>query len=188
MIYEIRMTVVHTFKDTNQHYNPRKFKTTLIEYIPANGVAEAFTKAAERKHKSIIEIAKGEVNLLDKEDWGSRSENISISLDAVVAKPELEEKTLTIVKIQPQRDCDRVCCVLNNGAKLMLTKKAFEHMLELLDKELNPDAIAKFWSKEKLRKLYNDIVTVQSKLKDSTAMNDHNMNWWLITIRKLINK
>jgi len=88
MIYEIRMTVYFSVKreELNDYKN---MKVTLIEYIEAGNIAEAFNKAAEYKHEVVIDIAKGESRLFAKKAWGSRSDNISISLDAVVGKPEI---------------------------------------------------------------------------------------------------
>lgn len=89
MIYEIRMNVFFLITQMNSGDN-KKTKTTLIDYIEADGVAEAFNKAAEYKHEVIIKIAKGESELFTRKAWDNRSDNISISLDAVVAKPEIE--------------------------------------------------------------------------------------------------
>lgn len=83
------MTVVFEIqkKDSGEFM---KVKTTLIDYIEADGVGEAFNKAAEYKHEVIIKIAKGESDMWNKKAWGETSEDISISLDAVVAKPDIE--------------------------------------------------------------------------------------------------
>ena len=88
MIYEIRMTVFFSVK-RKELDDYKNFKVTLIDYLEADGVAEAFNKAAEYKHRIAIDIAKGESELFAKRAWGSTSDRIAISLDAVVAKPEL---------------------------------------------------------------------------------------------------
>lgn len=130
MIYEVRMTLGFAFKD-GSYRDPRRFKTTLIEYIGAKGVAEAFNKAAKRKHEIIIDVAKGEATLWDEKAWGPRSKSISVSIDAVVAKPELVDD-LKIINIYPEYAYGRVICVLNNGVKLRITDVVLEEMLERL--------------------------------------------------------
>ena len=71
MIYEIRMTVTFEYSTGRA-----KLKTTLIEYINANGVDEAFVKAAERKHEILVEIAKAESELWSRKAWGPHSNDI----------------------------------------------------------------------------------------------------------------
>lgn len=79
-----------------------KFKTTLIEYIEADGVAEAFNKAAERKHEIIVSVGKAEAKLWEEKAWGRRSNTISVSIDAVVAKPKLEKEMIGWYYVDPK--------------------------------------------------------------------------------------
>lgn len=143
MIYEVRMTVTFTFggkpKEARVFVEPepeRRIKTTLIEYIEANGVAEAFNKAAERKHEIIVDVGKGEAEVWDRKAWGPRSKTISISLDAVVAKPELDKKMLFIidkgelkmVSYRVNKKYDEVTCKLTNGKNLKVTGEVLRNM------------------------------------------------------------
>lgn len=132
------MTVTFVYRTGRVSY-PKDVKTTLIEYINAGGVDEAFVKASERKHEIIVELAKGEAKLLKEKAWGERSQNIQISLDAVVAKPDITIKQivskLKILSFVVDKSKDRIECHLPNGLNLMLSKPALETLLESFDSE-----------------------------------------------------
>jgi len=80
--YEVRMTLRFRLgKDGN-----KLCKSTIIEYIDADDSASAYIKAGENKHDLLIKITK---KMNDTNE-------VSIAIDAVVAKPELlDTKKLT---------------------------------------------------------------------------------------------
>jgi len=80
--YEVRMTLRFRLgKDQN-----KLCKSTVIEYLDANDLAEAYINAGEYKHELLVKIAK---KMNDANE-------VSISVDAVVAMPELlDTKKLT---------------------------------------------------------------------------------------------
>ena len=175
MIYEIRMTVTFEYS-TGRVSQDDKFKTTLIEYIDAGGVDEAFNKAAKRKHKVVINLAKGEHRLWKDEGLGSRSKHISISLDAVVAKPELSlkqvHKKVSISSFLPDYKCERVECLLNIGTSLMLTKPVLETLLESLE---SPDETPNLIP----YKVYNDAFNNMEGKKVKKRTYEYN---WLVSL------
>jgi len=149
--YEVRMTISFVFNEGRRVQSGYdRIKTTLIEYIDADGIADAFNKAAEYKHEVAIKISKGESKLFAKKAWGSKSDRIQISLDAVVAKPKLEEP-----------------------------KAIYHNMIDTVVLE-----------KKYIEKLYNDLVDIQAKIKAITGnmTGDHNINWWLAILQKLLRK
>ena len=88
MIYEVRMTIVFTFKEgTPVRSGYDRSKTTLIDYVNAKDVADAYIKAARNKLGIAIDIIK---EMQNAKRWGGTIENTSISLDAIVAKPDLQ--------------------------------------------------------------------------------------------------
>jgi len=122
MIYEIRMTIIFFLGRDGM----KKVKSTIIEYIGAKDISSAYLKAGELKRDIMTAIGK---TMIDCNE-------MSISLDAVVAKPEMVSE-LKIVDIKSQYAFARVWFILNNGAKLMLTNVVLEEILERLKHKPN---------------------------------------------------
>lgn len=137
MIYEIRMTVYFAIerKEIGDYKN---IKVTLIDYIEAEDVAEAFNKATEYKHEVVIDIAKGESKLFAKKAWGSRSDEISISLDAVVAKPELNTLYVKSEEDEDEETCPswkadtkQIMTIAESLKKITDRQKALKELIKL---------------------------------------------------------
>jgi len=82
--YEVRMTIEFARRINKPEWNNREWfaKSTVIDYIDAVDVAEAYIKAGKLKHDTAIKITSS----LDKE---TKIAEVAIDIDAVVAKPEL---------------------------------------------------------------------------------------------------
>jgi len=175
-----------------------RIKTTLIEYIDADGIADAFNQAAEYKHEVAVKISKGESKLFTKKAWGSKSDRIQISIDAVVAKPKLDVNRLDIDVEKSYYDSKTDTYYIQTQFGLL---KIPETLIEALSefkknrdgtpKELDigifgEDAIV--LKREHIEKLYNDLIDAQAKIKaiTNTLSGDYNINWWLAILQKLL--
>ena len=92
MIYEIRMTVVFLLQSYDNRgkgdVDTKRVKSTLIEYVNADSICNAYLEADKLKNGVILTLLK-KMN---------KCTHLSISLDVLVAKPELEGKVHETIK------------------------------------------------------------------------------------------
>lgn len=117
---------------TSMSYD-KTVKTTLIDYIEANGVAEAFNKAAVYKHDTIVTIGK---------KCGDQMENVSISLDAVVAKPDMKRDDIHGLKKLDELigtlDLETLPAIINSYVKPIFYNRIVAQIRENITKQFLP--------------------------------------------------
>jgi len=122
VIYEIRMTIVFYLGRDGM----KKVKSTIIEYIGAKDISSAYLKAGELKHDIMTAIGK---TMIDCNE-------MSISLDAVVAKPEMSPKQIVkrtrIMDYFVDKDKAQLECRLNNGSTIVFTEDGLNGLLDML--------------------------------------------------------
>jgi len=84
--YEVRMSVLFRFEPIGSGTVAKQ--STMIEYLDAENIGEAYIKAAKLKHDVVMRIMKES----QSGHWESKIKRVEVGIDAVVAKPELVDR------------------------------------------------------------------------------------------------
>jgi len=135
------MTISFETRDKNKRLIGGK-RSTIIDYVDANDVSEAYIKAARNKLSIAIDITK---EMKNTKRWGGTIDHVSISLDAVVAKPELPSN----------RGADYIALTVENVDKLyddLVDVQAYIKAGKLDARSPNGHHLIKWWL-SKLQKM-----------------------------------